>query len=49
MLVENLHYPGARLAFEAAGARVIGVPNHAEASAWMKVLKDFGFSTQHEH
>ncbi len=29
--------------------QVIGVPNHAEAHAWMGVLKKLGFATLHEH
>lgn len=29
--------------------QIIGVPNHAEAHAWMGVLKKLGFATLHEH
>lgn len=29
--------------------QIIGVPNHAEAHAWMSVLGKYGFATLHEH
>ena len=27
----------------------LGVPNHAEAHAWMQILQKLGFTTLHEH
>ena len=35
--------------FRCPAWQIIGVPNHAEAHAWMGVLKRFGFATLHEH